>query len=314
MALFVDTRTGQGIILEEYEPNEMGSMCEKFEGPSKPIEELLKEWIDNFLTMKWIPDGSENIVVDGSRSTDYLQHMQLMQEYGWPSAFPLPESQFHEFLQRKEELKEQVWKDYREETRLRYKWSKLSGNWYNIASRHNPDVYKDEKFKIHDRKIAEALSYHEHQQQDRQYAKAAGVLMQERFRRRLQLEASGNSGHDWSVDVTPATIMERLAEVLKSNPEPHDKVTEEIKTILNAAFEQYNSRQDPNHYREELMQWTDDDSTSEWKSAEDELTEEEEEEWETDEDAEDLDGATLTADMEIDTEIIRAQLDEAAEL
>lgn len=313
MALFVNTRTGQGIILEEYEPRDMGVMCEKFEGPSRPIEELLKEWIDNYLTMKWIADGSENIAIGGTRSTGYLKHKQLMQEYGWPSSFPLPEPQFHEFLRRKEELKEQLWKDYREETRLRKRWSKLSRNWYDIAKQDNPKVYADENFKVHDNKIAEALRYHEHQKWDRDYAKATGGVMQEDFRRRLQLQPSGNRGHNWSVDVTPASIMERFAEVLKSNPEPHDEVTEEIKTILNAAFQQYNLRQDPS-YREELYTLTDDDSTSEWETDEEELTEEEEGEWDTDEDAEDLDGATLRADMEDDIEVIRAQLGEATEI
>lgn len=74
IALFIDTRTGDGVILNEYEPRSGGAeethgvRCRKFDGLKRPIEELLKEWINNFLTMKWIYYGGTNIVDEGVRS------------------------------------------------------------------------------------------------------------------------------------------------------------------------------------------------------------------------------------------------------
>jgi hypothetical protein len=55
-ALFIDTRTGQGVELKDYEPLS-GGLCERFEGRRTPIEELLREWVDSFLMMKCIPSA-----------------------------------------------------------------------------------------------------------------------------------------------------------------------------------------------------------------------------------------------------------------
>ena len=66
-ALFVDLRTGEGIELKDYEPLE-GGLCNKFEGRRMSIEDALAEWIDNFLTMKWIPGGGDDILSEEWRS------------------------------------------------------------------------------------------------------------------------------------------------------------------------------------------------------------------------------------------------------
>jgi hypothetical protein len=67
-ALFVDTRTGESVELKDFDDNAIGAMCKTFEGPRRPVEDHLKEWIDNLLTMKWIPSGGDDIATDEWRS------------------------------------------------------------------------------------------------------------------------------------------------------------------------------------------------------------------------------------------------------
>jgi hypothetical protein len=67
-ALFVDTRTGETVELKDFDDNASGAVCKTFEGPRRPIEDHLKEWIDNFLTLKWIPSGGDDIATDEWRS------------------------------------------------------------------------------------------------------------------------------------------------------------------------------------------------------------------------------------------------------
>jgi hypothetical protein len=71
--ILIDVLTGQAIELKDYKPNfEDGDPHEKimteYNGPRKPIQELLQEWIDNFLELRWIPDGNIDIIQVESRS------------------------------------------------------------------------------------------------------------------------------------------------------------------------------------------------------------------------------------------------------
>jgi hypothetical protein len=67
-ALFVDIRSGETLELRDFEDNASGEVCKTFEGPRRPVEDHLKEWIDNLLTMKWIPSGGDDIATDEWRS------------------------------------------------------------------------------------------------------------------------------------------------------------------------------------------------------------------------------------------------------
>jgi hypothetical protein len=67
-AFFIDTKTGEGLELQHFSPEGQGVRCTEFEGPRRPIEELLQEWIDLSLSIKLVPSGNENILSDGFRS------------------------------------------------------------------------------------------------------------------------------------------------------------------------------------------------------------------------------------------------------
>lgn len=68
IALFVDTKTGEGIQLKSFGPLDSNVVCTEWEGPRRPIEELLQEWIDLLLAAKLVPSASENILSDEFRS------------------------------------------------------------------------------------------------------------------------------------------------------------------------------------------------------------------------------------------------------
>lgn len=67
-AYFIDTKTGEALELQHFSPEGKGALCTKFEGPRRPIEELLQEWIDLSLTLKLVPSGNEDILSEKSRS------------------------------------------------------------------------------------------------------------------------------------------------------------------------------------------------------------------------------------------------------
>jgi hypothetical protein len=78
MATYIDTNTGEALMLKVYMPQQYtrdrshtevnGVLCTVFEGARKPAEELLQEWIDNFLSMKWVAHDGGNIWADEYRS------------------------------------------------------------------------------------------------------------------------------------------------------------------------------------------------------------------------------------------------------
>jgi hypothetical protein len=66
MLILVDVLSGEGIELKDYKPSyddgdPHGKVMTEYNGPRKPIEDLLHEWIDNYLSARWIPDGSMDI-------------------------------------------------------------------------------------------------------------------------------------------------------------------------------------------------------------------------------------------------------------
>ena len=70
-ALYLDTKTGEGIIFKEYEVKNYEDRDPQWQdlvGERKPAEELLQGWIDDFLEGKFMPSGgSETVHEEGPR-------------------------------------------------------------------------------------------------------------------------------------------------------------------------------------------------------------------------------------------------------
>ena len=77
-ALYVDTRTGEGLVIKEYnliDPHTRDPKWEDLVFERKPIEELLQEWIDGFLTGTFIPAGRGAVFEEGPR---YIAHRRMV--------------------------------------------------------------------------------------------------------------------------------------------------------------------------------------------------------------------------------------------
>jgi hypothetical protein len=66
MLILIDISNGEATELKDYKSDHdngdpHGNVMTEYTGPRKPIEELLQEWISNYLKMRWIPDGSMDI-------------------------------------------------------------------------------------------------------------------------------------------------------------------------------------------------------------------------------------------------------------
>ena len=77
-ALYVDTRTGEGLVIKEYnviDPHTHDPKWEDLVFERKPIEELLQDWIDGFLTGTFIPAGRGAVFEEGPR---YIAHRRMV--------------------------------------------------------------------------------------------------------------------------------------------------------------------------------------------------------------------------------------------
>ena len=176
------------------------------------------------------------------------------------------------------------------------KWSQLTRNWRRKEIKYEAGTNEYEGQKYLDDRIGDVFKYHYDQKEDREYSNETGVLMLEKYRRKIALQESGASGSTWSIRVTPDMMVERFTMLLEANPVICDEVTKEMEEVLNAAYERYKNPD----YKTELLGMPDNDSTSDYEMSEDECTEEEE--FESDGDVEDLDASMLEADMKMDVE------------
>jgi hypothetical protein len=65
--ILVDVLSGEAIELKDYKPNwdegdPCGQVMTEYNGPRTLVEDLLREWIDNCLSARWIPDASMDII------------------------------------------------------------------------------------------------------------------------------------------------------------------------------------------------------------------------------------------------------------
>lgn len=223
-----------------------------------------------------------------------------MQEYNWPSAFPLPQNQFQEFLKRKAALENQSFQNQETGRRLSNKWYHLSDSWYQIARDKTPDIGFDKNLRLLDQNIQECLKYHEMQQREYEFAKEANVLIEQQFWKSGKLHTSGGG----ELHITPDKIMERFSKVLKASTDGPDEITNEIQEVLDRAYELSQSPNNENYFP---VQGSDDDSSSDYVPSEDNCWEKEE--FESDDDAEILGStilAALTADMAMDIAVFEA--------
>jgi hypothetical protein len=73
MLILVDVLSGETTELKDYEPfcddgTPHGQIMTEYNGAKKPVEDLLHEWIDNYLSANWIPDGSMDVIQSEWRS------------------------------------------------------------------------------------------------------------------------------------------------------------------------------------------------------------------------------------------------------
>ncbi|MCJ1393024.1 hypothetical protein MMC18_005896 [Xylographa bjoerkii] len=94
--LILDTETGMIIqydgMYSDYAPHEVEDGGEvvliHIEGPKAPAEEVLREWINNYLTMKWIISPGWSIAQENSYENLLLK--KVYQDYNWPRFPPHP--------------------------------------------------------------------------------------------------------------------------------------------------------------------------------------------------------------------------------
>ncbi|KUJ09457.1 uncharacterized protein LY89DRAFT_724443 [Mollisia scopiformis] len=310
ISLFVDTKTGEGLQLDRWGPAEQGVMCTEFEGLRRPIEGLLQEWIDLFLKMKLVPTGGEGIMSDQFRSMDYLKLKFLMQEYDWPSSFPLSQSDYVSLIKRQADIDKKTFARYERNNSLEQIWAQLTQKWHNKNMtdwRDDTKIQELETFKILDRLVERALKYHIRKIEDRQYALAADEPLDKNYTNPLVLSRSGHGGSDgsWRVDATPDMIIERFNEVAGQSPWEVPEV-KDIKKVLDDAYERWKLSEKGIHPRDDVDE-EDDDETSDYVPSEEECSEEEE--FESDEEDLDFDVVMLEEDITTDIEDLRKRME-----
>ncbi|RDW87247.1 hypothetical protein BP5796_02941 [Coleophoma crateriformis] len=309
-ALFVDTDTGEGLQLQRFSPYEKDVLCAEFDGQRRPIEELLQEWIDCFLKMKIVPSGGEDLMSDEFRSMDYLKQKFLLQEYGWPNAFPLSPSKYASLIKRQADLHQERLDKWEKHESLDRKWNKMMRHWGEVNLDGSPTTQDSERFRVLDKTIEEALRYHVRKSADREYALAADVPLDKSLRNPLVLSRSSHEGADWDVDVTPAKLMERFYEVAAPFSRADDAHADvdigKMKLVLENAHDQWKLSERGLYPRDDVDE-EDDDSTSDFVPSDEEYSDDEE--FESDEEEEDLDFdiAILEEDSRTDIEQLRAR-------
>jgi hypothetical protein len=243
-------------------------------------------------------------------SQDYLNQKLLLQEFGWPSSFPLSLSNYLSLIRTQSDLYKERLKSW--ENRLDHKWLQLTRHWHEIKKTNFKDSTQTkevETLKVLDEEIKNALTYHIKKIEDRRYALATDLPLDKRYNHALVLHPSTHSGSDWKVDVTPLMLVDRFNEVISMNETVTNfPETDKISQILNAAYERYLLSETGIHSRD-YVSGDDDDETSDYVPSEEECSEEEE--FETDEEDEELefDIVMLEEDIKADIEDLRRRME-----
>ncbi|MCJ1250096.1 hypothetical protein MMC30_007322 [Trapelia coarctata] len=85
-SLILDTETGMVMEVrydDWYEPTEgTETILTTIEGPQTPVEEILRSWINKYLTLEWI--GSPAVGVESDNSHVYYRYKKTYKLFGWP--------------------------------------------------------------------------------------------------------------------------------------------------------------------------------------------------------------------------------------
>lgn len=230
----------------------------------------------------------------------------LLQEYGWPSSFPLPSSKYSSLIKRQAALYQE--RIDRWENNLDQKWSLLTNHWHEVKKMDWQDP-ETQKLKCLDDQIKSILSRHSRKMEDREYALIADLPFDKQYEQATILLPSAHIGEDWRVDTTPSMTMDRFNEVMSANGPVTN--THELRKVMDAAYERYELSQ-KGIYPPDVVDGDDDDETSDYAPSEVEEECSDEEEWETDEEDGELefDIVLLEEDIKTDIEDLRKQLAE----
>lgn len=280
---------------------------------------------------------------------EYLNHRDLLLEFGWPDSFPLPQPQYHAFLKRKSEL----WKSFlinSPKKPLHNIWRHLVENWQNYSNAYQADINaKDsiratETKKVMDEKIFTILRHHVQKKEDRLYAIRADVPMQEHLLGSTSLGPFTHQKGDLEIDITPDMVFDRFLAVLDywnrapgdAQPRTQEELDDclfEIKEITEGSYKRWKLSTQGIYEQETPVFMDDDDGDDEtgdfvpdeadddddWSEEFEEVGNEEEEEDEkgvyfgSDENEEDeleFDVVMLEEDAKMDVEPLRKALEE----
>ncbi|KAF2088660.1 hypothetical protein K490DRAFT_64702 [Saccharata proteae CBS 121410] len=235
MAVFVNTRTGMGMELEDYE-GDNGEEATVFSGKERPIEELLGEWIERFLRLEWVPDGSLNVAAREDRSVEYIRHRELTERYGWPDKFPLPEPEFEKFLEEKEAIGNEYmdgWDGrYQLQDRLNHLFSRV---WEEQQNAHPGERWRqDQRQLLIEQDIGRIFHSYERYSEDENFSAEAGVDVEAELPQMRSINAGGD---DWHVELAAVEIYDYFVQLLEKYPEEKDDTTEKMRVLLKEAYD-----------------------------------------------------------------------------
>ncbi|KAK7516908.1 uncharacterized protein IWZ02DRAFT_492232 [Phyllosticta citriasiana] len=255
VALFIDTTTGAAIELESWETaegNDVGEIT-KFEGKMHGSgEEVLEGWIDKFLNLKWVPDGSFGIFdAAHDRNVEFLAHKRLLEQYGWPDKFPLPREQFENYLREKNEIRYTT----DDETDVFV----LANRWYQIhalATKRCREKWEDvdRRNNFLDETIAQILMQYGAAQTELEYAKKAGEAPISERARLPELDPINLTSEDslengervrWSVEAQPIDVLARAARLWHRFPGLQDAAFWEIMVLLREVYDRTRQKRYP---------------------------------------------------------------------
>ncbi|KAK8229385.1 hypothetical protein HDK77DRAFT_275030 [Phyllosticta capitalensis] len=257
VALFIDTKTGAAVELEDWDTAEGDNEGEvtKFEGKTHPSgEAVLQGWIDKFLNLTWVPDGSSGIF-DASRDRHvvFLAHKRLLLKYGWPDAFPLPADRFKEYLEEKDALSQlSPWEEGRP--------FELAHRWHDaqvLAAKAlcEQGCKMDRRNQFLGDTITNLLMRYAFAQMELAYAREAGEAPLPERARLPEIESINAGGDEelesgeraeWSVEVQPIDFLARVAELWHRFPaELQNAQFREVVDVLSELYDKTREKHYP---------------------------------------------------------------------
>lgn len=255
VALFIDTTTGAAIELESWDTadgNDVGEVT-KFEGKTHSSgEKVLQGWIDKFLNLTWVPDGTFGIF-DGThdRHVEFLAHKRLLEKYGWPDKFPLPPEQFEKYLGEKDAIRFEM-RDKTDVFLLANRWHRI----HSLATKRCRSQWDDaDRRNNHlDETIGHILVRYASAQTELEFARAAGEAPLPERARLPDMDPISMSSEDflengervrWSVEAQPIDVLARAARLWHRFPGLQDEAFRDILAVLRETYDRTREKRFP---------------------------------------------------------------------